>query len=236
MKISISTGDLYVEGQDDEHAIKQLLARHQIDIHDDDCPLRVHCKGSDASVIDAIAVAIKASGTSPVGFILDTDAFGDGRRLTRVDRWKSIRSRLEAGGVVLPTPAEPVNDELPESGFIGLSAKYERAVGVWLMPDNRADYGRIEDLLVTLVPEADELFDLAKRSTSEAISICKNRPKAMAIIQPKDETKGQLHSWLAWQAEPGLSYGHALRRKYFEHDSIVARAFIDWFRRLYEAH
>ncbi|MBL0871002.1 MAG: hypothetical protein IBJ18_10545 [Phycisphaerales bacterium] len=233
-------GALFVEGLDDEHAIKQLLARHNIHIHDDECPLRVHCKGSDTGVIDAVSVAIKASGKHPVGFVVDTDAFEPpssqfpkGRRLSRTDRWSAIRARLASVEVVLPTPQQPIDSELPSGGFISRSLRFERDVGVWLMPDNRADYGKIEDLLSTLVPKGDALFELAKRATTEALGISTTRPSENPAIQTKNERKGQLHSWLAWQEEPGMSYGHALRRKYFEHNSSVATAFVAWFKRLY---
>ena len=240
MPYVIPHGALFVEGLDDEHAIKQLLARHDIHIHDEDCPLRVHCKGSDTGVIQAVTVAVKVSGKDPVGFVVDTDAFEppsteypQGRRLTRVDRWNAIRARLVAAGVTLPDPPMPVDSELPASGFISRSDRYERNVGVWLMPDNRVDCGKIEDLLATLVPADDALFEFAKKATADALVVSSKRASKTPAIQLKDERKGQLHSWLAWQAEPGMSYGHALRRKYFDHESAVATAFVSWFKRLY---
>lgn len=233
MANSTPEGALYVEGSDDEHTIKQLLARHEIHIHDEHCPLEVHPMGSDVGVIRAITVAVKSSGKSPVGFVLDTDAFKDDRRLTRTDRWRAIRAKLATVGVTLQNPAPPVDDELPADGFIAQSTEFKRAVGVWLMPDNRAEYGKIEDLLTTLIPANDALFELAKESTSKALELSRNRGTATKAIQSKDERKGQLHSWLAWQEEPGMSYGHALRRKYFEHESGVATAFVSWFKRLF---
>lgn len=233
-------GVLFVEGLDDEHAIKQLLARHNIHIHDDDCPLRVQCKGSDTGVIDAISVAIKASGKHAVGFVVDTDAFDPpspkfpkGRRLSRTDRWSAIRNRLASVEVALPSPPQAIDSELPPHGFIARSPRFQRDVGVWLMPDNRADYGKIEDLLTTLIPAGDELFKLAQKSTTEALAFSAKRSPGNQAIQSQDERKGQLHSWLAWQEEPGMSYGHALRRKYFDHDSDVAKAFVAWFKKLY---
>lgn len=233
MTAAVPQGDLFVEGSDDEHTLKQLLARHEIHIHDDECPLKVHSKGSDTGVISAISVAVKASGTHAVGFVVDTDAFNGGQRLSRGDRWTAIRDRLASVGVTLPNPPADLDVELPAEGFVGKSVAFDRSVGVWLMPDNRADYGKIEDLLATLVPTGDDLFELAKRSTAEALQISARRSPDRKAIQPKDERKGQLHSWLAWQEEPGMSYGHALRRKYFGHDSDVAKRFVGWFKKLY---
>ena len=48
-----------------------------------------------------------------------------------------------------------------------------------------------------------------------------------------DVRKAVLHAWLAWQQEPGLPYGTAIRARYFMHDSPVAARFVAWFRRLF---
>jgi len=227
MSDQMPQGALFVEGLDDEHAVKQLLALHGIHIHDEDCPLRVHCKGSDSAVVEAISVAVKGSGRQPVGFVVDSDD-------TVERRWGQIRAKLVAVEVVPASPVGIWSDELPIAGFVAHSDRFERNVGVWIMPNNRIDYGKIEDLLATLVPTGEALFDLAKRATTEALAISAKRPPDEPAIQPKDERKGQLHSWLGWQKEPGMSYGHALRRKYFDHKSDIATTFVEWFKRLYK--
>lgn len=234
-------GALYVEGKDDCFAIVHLLERHNVVLDKKDGPVVIkplmrdptHSPGKyhDDAISKneelTLTVALKASGTKPVGFALDTDIELD-------KRWRQVRDRLAAAGLELPTSKSSVANQLPAEGLIIDSPKFGRRVGVWLMPDNRANYGKIEDLLTTLVPEGDELFNLAKKSTAEALALSDQRPPARKAIQLKDVLKGQLHSWLAWQEEPGMSYGHALRRKYFEHDSDVAAAFVAWFKTLYE--
>lgn len=219
-------GVLFVEGKDDCHALIHLFARHTVILDENDGPVLLKHVGSDSAVVNAITAAVKGSGKHPVGFVVDSDETVQGR-------WGQIRAKLAAVGVALPSPAEIWSSELPIDGFIARSATYERSVGVWIMPNNRTDYGKIEDLLTTLVPTGDALFELAKRATTEALGISMKRPSENPAIQTKDERKGQLHSWLAWQEEPGMSYGHAFRRKYFDHESDVATAFVAWFKRLY---
>ncbi len=48
--------------------------------------------------------------------------------------------------------------------------------------------------------------------------------------------KAVLHTWLAWQERPGVPYGLAIKARYFGHDSPAARAFVEWFRRVFGAN
>lgn len=219
-------GVLYVEGKDDCHALVHLLARHGVVLDENDGPVLLKHKGSDSEVVDGITVAVKGSGKNPVGFVVDSD-------VTVQQRWAQIRPKLAAVEVELPNPAAPWSDELPVGGFVARTERYDRSVGVWIMPNNRTDFGKIEDLVATLVPADDAIFDLAKRATTEALGISASGLAKRGAIQPKDELKGQLHSWLAWREKPAMSIGLALKAEYFEHESDVANAFVAWFKRLY---
>lgn len=225
--LSVAHGVLFVEGKDDCHALLHLLARNGVVLDENKGPVLLKHKGSDSEVIATITTAVKSSGSHAVGFVMDSDD-------TVQKRWGQIRAKLMAVDLLPTTPSIEWSDELPEDGFVTRSIRYERKVGVWIMPNNRTDYGKIEDLLTTLVPESDKLYEIAKEATTKALEESGLRPANRKAIQKRDERKGQLHSWLAWQEEPGMSYGHALRRKYFEQNSEVALAFVNWFKRLYE--
>lgn len=54
-----------------------------------------------------------------------------------------------------------------------------------------------------------------------------------ARCKPVDHLKSALHTWLAWQEEPGLPFGTALRAQVFRHDSEDALRFVAWFNRLF---
>ena len=84
--------------------------------------------------------------------------------------------------------------------------------------------------LETLVQEGDSLFDYARESTENARAHGARYPEAVG-----ETMKAVLHTWLAWQEEPGLPYGTAIRARYFRHDSPVAECFVRWFRRVFEA-
>ena len=46
--------------------------------------------------------------------------------------------------------------------------------------------------------------------------------------------KAEVHTWLAWQAEPGRPLGLALTRRYLDADHALAQRFHDWLVALFE--
>ncbi|MFN3648665.1 MAG: DUF3226 domain-containing protein [Armatimonadota bacterium] len=46
--------------------------------------------------------------------------------------------------------------------------------------------------------------------------------------------KAELHTWLAWQEEPGQPFGTSITARVLDGDRPQAREFIGWLRRLYE--
>ena len=95
------------------------------------------------------------------------------------------------------------------------------------MLDNRRE-GSLEHFLETLVQEADPLLSYAGESTTQA------KIFHGATYSDVNETKAVLHTCFAWQSEPRLSYGTAIRARYFRHDSPVANSFVAWFRYVFE--
>ena len=212
---------LRVEGSDDSHAIRHLLLRHGIDYDEKPWPAWfpfIETTGGKDVLLADVELGVRASSGRAVGFVLDAD-------LSLQDRWRSISTHLLQAGVA-PPPAIPAN------GFVGESREYRARVGVWLMPDNREEgeqgEGTLERFLETLVEDADPLFPYAQQATMEA------RAVHGAGYPDGDVRKAVLHAWLAWQQEPGLPYGTAIRAGYFRHDSPIAVHFVAWFRRMFE--
>lgn len=92
------------------------------------------------------------------------------------------------------------------------------------MPDNGAT-GSLEAFLSSLVPTGDPLWPLAQRSTDQAKNLG-------ARFSDASHPKAELHTWLAWQKQPGRPFGTALTARYFQHDAPAAQAFVDWYRQL----
>ena len=45
--------------------------------------------------------------------------------------------------------------------------------------------------------------------------------------------KAVLHTWLAWQKEPGRPYGVAIKARYFGATSAAADQFLAWFEQVF---
>ena len=215
---------LYVEGKNDVHVVGNLLERHE---------LRLDPKGGDPSkpIIEATKTAdgdeggvehlirtsstiIKAAGGKTVGFVIDADP-----DVGLAARWNRIRDQFASVGVDVP-------NTIPINGFIGETQDYKVRVGAWLMQDNQRD-GTLETFLKDLIDGNDALIGIAQSSTQIAMQTERRFPHVAL-------SKAELHTWLAWQENPGCPYGVAIKARYFHHDSPVALAFVDWFRRLYD--
>lgn len=200
---------LRVEGRDDHHCVVHLLRRHGFDWDDDtqDRPYVSYADGKEG-LFASLSVAVKGS-YERVGFVVDAD--------TEVqDRWAQVRDRLKGAGLTPPDGPDP-------AGTIISGLRPRSLVGVWLMPDN-ANPGRLEDFLVKLVDVDDPCWQHAHEATAEA---------ARRGCASTDTVKSTLHAWLAWQQEPGLPFGTALRARVFRNDSEDARRFVAWFTRLF---
>lgn len=210
---------LHVEGKDDDHAIRHLLVRHGIDYDSNSWPPwlpSIRVAGSREELLAGVSTAVSLSNGRSVGFVLDANS-------SLQDRWNAMASRLRKLGLEMP-------DAIPPGGFVGESAAYHARVGVWLMPDNERD-GALEHFLETLVAESDPLIEHARGATLQAKDL-----GARFADNDNAHRKAVLHAWLAWQENPGLPYGSAIRARYFRHDSPVAGRFVAWFREVFDAH
>ena len=90
------------------------------------------------------------------------------------------------------------------------------------MPNNQLP-GMLEDFIASLTPEGDELLDYAQH----CIDGLPHRPFGYA------ESKALIHTWLAWQEEPGKPLGLALTFHYLDSHSPYALKIVDWVQRLF---
>lgn len=201
---------LLVEGPDDANSVIHLLKRHDYDWDDEnqDRPF-VYQKDGLSGLLKNLGPLLKSAAHTRVGVVLDANSDLD-------RRWQQVRDRAAREGVELP-------DRPQAEGTIVEGPRQK--VGVWLMPDN-AGPGTLEDFLCKLVPAEDSLWGYADEVVVEA----RNR---RARCLEKDHNKSRLHTWLAWQEEPGMPYGLALKSQVLRKDGEEALRFVDWFRRLF---
>ena len=154
---------------------------------------------------------LRASGLEALGVVIDAN--GDARR-----RWSQVRDRCRNEFDGLP-------DEIPEEG-LNVNHRDGPRFGVWIMPDNRF-CGMLEDFLIRLIPdELGPLYGLAQNCVAEAA-------RNGASFKDVHKTKAEIHTWLAWQDEPGPQLHEAVKHRVLDPKKPESRAFVDWFRCLF---
>ena len=96
------------------------------------------------------------------------------------------------------------------------------------MPDNRTQ-GNLEDFLVLLVPShsTNRLFKHVKTSISSI-------PTSEILFPPQANSKATIHTWLAWQKEPGKPLGQAITNRFLDPDCLVVDEFVAWLKELFD--
>lgn len=201
---------LLVEGRDDILVVQNLYEKHSA------IPIpAIEDRGGVQELLESIPAQLKASNEEGdiVGVIVDADADPQGR-------WQSLRDRFTSAGY-LDVPRHPTRQGIilkpPAESLL------PRA-GVWIMPDNESP-GALEDFLRSLVPQPNPLFD---RAIDCVASIPDGERRFGA-----DESKAVMHTWLAWQEEPGNPYGTAIAAGFLDPNAPQARALISWLERLF---
>ncbi len=173
--------------------------------------------GGVANILRAgtLSSEFKATGLERLGVIVDANGNPSGR-------WDAIRQRC---GSELPDMAD-LPEQVPEDGFVQ-QREDGSWFGVWIMPDNRHQ-GALEEFLLGLVPDDDaELMEYARQSVDGA------RERG-ASLRDVDVTKSVVHTWLAWQENPGSQLHQAITRRLLDPQHPQSRPFISWFSRLFE--
>jgi hypothetical protein len=196
-----------VEGVDDKHVVWHLLQHHGFpEIID------VLDKGGVENVLKVLPVHLKGSGIDAIGVMLDAD-------IEINSRWIQLKSILEKAGY-LAVPDRPIQ------GGAVISHEVLPKIGVWLMPDNTLP-GMLEDFVACLVPPGDRVLPFAKSAVAEPARI-------PAPFNINHKTKAEIHTWLAWQDDPGTPLGLAITKRYLDPDAESAITFLDWLHRLFD--
>ena len=125
-------------------------------------------------------------------------------------RWQSITGWLsKAGYDGLPTAPQPSGTLVHGEGL--------PTVGIWIMPNNRAS-GMLEDFIALLVPPDDALWEHAK--------------ECLAKISVRIPSKSLIHTWLAWQDEPGKPLWQAITKRYLDPEAGHSASLVSWLTSL----
>ena len=195
---------LLVEGTDDQHVCFALFAKYSVEEN-----FKVIEKGGIEKMINSLPVHLKESDVSTIGIMVDADT-------NLESRWDEIMNVLSKSGY-----------DIGETGICSagtiISQEDMPTVGVWIMPNNHVP-GILEDFIRHLVPKDDVLLPYAD-------STIFGLPRTN--FSDSKKSKALIHTWLAWQEDPGTPLGLAITKKYLSEDCSETRNLIGWINRLF---
>ncbi|WP_375754982.1 DUF3226 domain-containing protein [Corallococcus exercitus] len=198
---------LLVEGKDDEQVIYHLCNHHDFKNKQH---FEVESKDGYERLRRHLRTRPRTHGVETIGVVIDADE-------NLLQRWKSVCEALEHAGYT-ELPGQPDAD-----GVI-LSAQGDLPrIGIWMMPNNQLT-GILEDFLQQLVAYSDALLPAAFKALD---SLPEQR------FKPTYRSKAAIHTWLAWQEEPGTPLGQAVAKRYLQADHELAQRFMTWLKRLF---
>ena len=186
---------LLVEGKDDQHIIYSLLGYHHVAE-----TFAVKDVEGKENLLKTFRASLRIRDSEILGLVVDADD-----DLSAC--WRSLSNILVSFGYD-NVPASP-----SESGTVITKAELPK-VGIWIMPDNKLP-GMIEDFIRFLVPNKDELWDRAENAVNDI-------PSAQIRFRPSYRSKAVVHTWLAWQEEPGKRLGQSITARYLNADAVYA--------------
>lgn len=196
-----------VEGPDDAQVFFHLLRYYGLDTK-----VTIQEKEGIDNLLKALEVEFKRRAETRLGIVVDAD-------IDIAIRWQSLRHKLiEAGYTTVPLHPSPGGAILRQEGL--------PMVGLWLMPDNTIP-GMIEDFMSLLIPAGDILWPMAQDIVQQVITRDQRFPQTQ-------EMKANIHTWLAWQEEPGKPMGQAITKRYLDAAAPDAQQLIRWIRQLFD--
>lgn len=204
------TYKLLVEGKNDLHVIKALFQRLNLP----ETFEIIDCE-SVGNALAEFELRLKNTNTTQrLGIIVDADTHMN-------TRWESIKSILKKSGKYT------VADELSAHGFIlEPNDKEDIIAGAWIMPDNCLT-GMLEDFISRLTPANDQLMMKADEI------LCEIESEGINGYNIIHHSKARIHTWLAWQEDPGTPMGQAITKMYLSTDTDLCRVFVGWLKALF---
>jgi hypothetical protein len=200
---------LLVEGNDDQHVIWAICEKYEIAETFD----VIDCEGI-SQVLERLPLDLKQADIRTVGIVLDAD-----QNLKK--RWQNLRNSLLLNGYQLPEQPSP-------EGYTHEPFDIYPRIGIWLMPDNLQS-GMLEDFVKLLIRPDDLLSPFVHQILSQI-----EEQDIQDRYNPEvHRAKAFIHTWLAWQKDPGTPMGLALTKTYLDHNAELCLRFVGWLNRLF---
>jgi hypothetical protein len=198
---------LLVEGSDDCHVILALCNTFGLPE-----TFGIYQCGGYTKVLKRLnALVLQPDGPEVIGIVVDADS------PDVMSRWRQIREKPELKNYSFP-------DDPNVDGVIVAGYKDRPKLGIWLMPDNK-NPGMLEDFLIELVPS--DGIEAARNCIVNA------QNKKLTSFKETHLSKAVIHTYLAWQDEPGKPLGQSVTAQVLQPNTQTAKVFVDWLKRLF---
>lgn len=197
---------LLVEGDNDCHVVMALCAAHNVPE-----TFGIYQCSSDVGVLKRLnALISRPNPPQTIGVMLDAD-------LSLDSRWDSIRGKLRHYSYTFPNTPN-IN------GTIVGDLSDRSKLGFWLMPNNQ-ESGMLEDFCAELAEPSSLAFsrECVEAAYTRNITTFKDVHRSKAII----------HTYLAWQDEPGYPLGKSITKQSLRPHTSIAINFTDWLKNLF---
>lgn len=203
---------LLVEGPDDKRVIAEILKKWDApEIYIKEC-------GGCSQLYKMFPLYLSNPDEyKTIGVILDADTNPEGR-LQRFVQLLNESGRYEIDATV----------HLPADGLIIDTRDADTArVGLWVMPDNHS-HGMLETFLSELAEAT-----CPQMMTEADRALINIEQKGIQQYTPVHRPKAKIHTYLAWQKEPGRTLACAVTKHYLDASDDKARPFIEWVKQLF---
>ena len=204
---------LLVEGNTDCHVVMALCKEHQVENN----LFGLYDCGSDTQALRRLNALVDAPTSDRpfiIGLLLDADQQGP------ASRWQSIKQKLRDKPYQLPD--EPV----PNGTILNASESDYPRLGFWLMPNNQT-VGMLEDFISEMIPAQHVIL------VEQCLAFA--RESGAASYKTVHQAKAVVHTYLAWQDEPGHPIGQSITAKVLQPTTPTAYYFTNWLGSLFSS-
>ncbi len=204
---------LLVESENDKHIILALRDKYKLPNN-----FEIENAKTVEQAILSIPSSINESNIDVLGIVIDTDS-------DLQKRWRAVKEQFEEFGYQLPELPKPEGTIVEHPDKI---MPHPLKIGVWLMPNNQLT-GAVEEFMQMLVRDKDVLWNEAQL----VVEKLEKEIDTSLRFPAKYRSKALIHSFLAWQKEPGRPMGFAITKRYFDADAALAKLFVQWLNDLF---
>jgi len=199
---------LLVEGKNDCHVIMALCEHYAVPE-----TFGIYECGSDTQLLKRLnALISQPDPPEMIGVVLDADT-------DVANRWMSLQGKLRHYNYNFPQ-SPSVN------GTVVHSNEEATQLGIWLMPNNQ-EAGMLEDFCA-------QMIDAKAKSIAE-YCVDYAQSEGVCTFKSVHKTKAIVHTYLAWQDEPGRRLGQAITCQALRAETETAASFIGWLNQLFNS-